>query len=49
LIGAALAVLVLGWLAPAPWLLALSTVAVLGVVWQFAVDRWLRYFPDVEL
>ncbi|MBT8197995.1 MAG: low temperature requirement protein A [Acidimicrobiia bacterium] len=49
LIGAALAVLVLGWLAPAPWLLALSTVAVLSVVWQFAVDRWLRHFPDVEL
>ncbi|MBT8212848.1 MAG: low temperature requirement protein A, partial [Acidimicrobiia bacterium] len=49
LVGAALVVLILGWLAPAPWILALSTVALLGLVWQFALDRWLRFFPDVEL
>jgi low temperature requirement protein LtrA len=38
--GAAVALL-LGWLQPAPWLLALSLVAVLSVVWLIAVDRWL--------
>ena len=34
--------LVAGWLAPAPWLLALILVLILGAVWWFAVDRWLR-------
>ena len=36
----ALASLVAGWLAPAPWLLALVLVAVLTGVWFFAV-AWL--------
>jgi hypothetical protein len=39
--GAAVALLV-GWLRPAPWLLALLLVAVLSVVWGFAVSRFLR-------
>jgi low temperature requirement protein LtrA len=39
--GAAAALLV-GWLRPAPWLLALGLVAVLSVVWSFAVSRFLR-------
>lgn len=38
---AALALLVAGWLRPAPWLLAVLVVAVLLVVWQFAILRWL--------
>lgn len=33
--------------APAPWLLALSQVAILLGVWLFAVDRWLR-LPDPD-
>lgn len=37
--GAALAI---GWLRPAPWLLALLLVAVLSVLWFFAVKRFLR-------
>jgi low temperature requirement protein LtrA len=39
--GAAAALLV-GWLRPAPWLLALLLVAILSVVWGFAVSRFLR-------
>jgi low temperature requirement protein LtrA len=39
--GAAAAVLV-GWLRPAPWLLALLLVAILSGVWFFAVSRFLR-------
>jgi low temperature requirement protein LtrA len=39
--GAAVALLV-GWLRPAPWLLALLLVAILSVVWGFAVSRFLR-------
>jgi len=39
---AAVVELVVGWWAPAPWLLALALVATLSVVWWFAVDRWLR-------
>jgi low temperature requirement protein LtrA len=38
----AAAALVVGWLRPAPWLLALLLVAVLSVVWGFAVSRFLR-------
>jgi low temperature requirement protein LtrA len=38
----AVAALVVGWLRPAPWLLALLLVAVLSVVWSFAVSRFLR-------
>jgi low temperature requirement protein LtrA len=40
-VGAA-AALVVGWLRPAPWLLALLLVAILGAVWGFAVSRFLR-------
>jgi low temperature requirement protein LtrA len=39
--GAAAALLV-GWLRPAPWLLAVLLVAVLSVIWFFAVSRFLR-------
>ena len=40
--GGAAAALIVGWLRPAPWLLALLLVAVLSVVWFFAVSRFLR-------
>jgi low temperature requirement protein LtrA len=40
-VGAA-AALVVGWLRPAPWLLALLLVAILSAVWFFAVSRFLR-------
>jgi low temperature requirement protein LtrA len=36
------AALLVGWARPAPWLLALLLVAVLSVVWFFAVARFLR-------
>ena len=39
--GAAASVAV-GWIRPAPWLLALLLVAVLSVLWFFAVSRFLR-------
>jgi low temperature requirement protein LtrA len=42
LAGGAAAALVLGWLRPAPWLLALLLVVILSVVWSFAVSRFLR-------
>ena len=37
----AVAALVVGWVRPAPWLLALLLVAVLSVIWAFAVLRFL--------
>jgi low temperature requirement protein LtrA len=40
--GGAAAALIVGWLRPAPWLLALLLVAILSVVWFFAVSRFLR-------
>ena len=40
--GGAAAALVVGWLRPAPWLLVLLLVAVLSLVWFFAVSRFLR-------
>jgi low temperature requirement protein LtrA len=40
--GGAAAALIVGWLRPAPWLLALLLVAVLSTVWFFAVSRFLR-------
>jgi low temperature requirement protein LtrA len=42
LFGGAAAALIVGWLRPAPWLLALLLVAVLSAVWFFAVSRFLR-------
>lgn len=42
LIAGAAAAIVAGWLHPAPWLLALSLVVVLSVLWFFAVSRFLR-------
>jgi low temperature requirement protein LtrA len=36
------AALVAGWTRPAPWLLALLLVAILSVLWVFAVRRFLR-------
>jgi low temperature requirement protein LtrA len=38
----AAAALVVGWARPAPWLLVLLLVAILSVVWSFAVSRFLR-------
>jgi hypothetical protein len=35
------AALVAGWLRPAPWLLSLLLVCVLGVLWFFAVSRFM--------
>ena len=40
--GGAAAALIVGWIRPAPWLLALLLVAILGAVWCFAVSRFLR-------
>ena len=42
LTGGAAAALVVGWLRPAPWLLALLLVVILSAVWSFAVSRFLR-------
>jgi low temperature requirement protein LtrA len=42
LAGGAAAALLVGWLRPAPWLLALLLVAVLSTIWFFAVSRFLR-------
>ena len=42
LAGGALAALVVGWMRPAPWLLAVLLVAILSAVWLFAVSRFLR-------
>ena len=36
------AALVVGWVRPAPWLLALLLVGILSVIWFFAVSRFLR-------
>ena len=36
------AALIVGWLRPTRWILALRLVVVLGVVWTFAVLRFLR-------
>src|SRR5689334_22329727 len=38
----AVAALVIGWLRPVPWLLALLLIAVLTVIWPLAVIRFLR-------
>jgi low temperature requirement protein LtrA len=40
--GGAAAALIVGWVRPAPWLLALLLVAILSAVWFFAVSRFLR-------
>lgn len=40
--GGAAAALVVGWVRPAPWLLALLLVPILFVLWVFAVSRFLR-------
>jgi membrane protein implicated in regulation of membrane protease activity len=40
-VGAA-AALVAGWLRPWPWLLGLILVAILSVLWFFAISRFLR-------
>jgi hypothetical protein len=42
LAGGAAAALVVGWGRPAPSLLALLLVAILSVLWIFAVSRFLR-------
>jgi low temperature requirement protein LtrA len=38
----AVAALLVGWLRPAPWLLALLVVAILSALWIYAVIRFLR-------
>ena len=43
----AVAALVVGWLQPTPWLLALLLVVILSLVWIVAVDRWLRIREEV--
>jgi hypothetical protein len=40
--GGAAAALIVGWIRPAPWLLALLLVTILAAVWLFAVSRFLR-------
>jgi low temperature requirement protein LtrA len=45
MVGAAVAVLLIGWWRPAPWLFVLALFAALSTVWWFAVDRYLR-LPD---
>jgi hypothetical protein len=40
--GGAAAALLVGWLRPAPWLLALLLVAILSAIWFFAVSCFLR-------
>jgi len=42
LAGGAAAALIVGWLRPAPWLMALLLVAILSTIWFFAVSRFLR-------
>ena len=42
ILGAAGVALVLGWLRPAPWLLALALLATLMAVWIYATVQWLR-------
>lgn len=41
LVAAAAVALVVGWLRPTPWVLALLLVAALSAVWFFAIIRWL--------
>jgi len=41
LVGGAAAALLVGWARPKPWLLASSLVAILVVLWSFAVSRFL--------
>jgi low temperature requirement protein LtrA len=40
--GAAAMALAIGWVRPAPWLLALLLVVVLSLLWFFAITRFLR-------
>ena len=42
LAGGTAAALLVGWLRPAPWRLALLLVAILSTIWYFAVSRFLR-------
>jgi hypothetical protein len=42
LFAGAAAALIVGWVRPAPWLLAFLLVAILSAVWFFAVSRFLR-------
>ena len=42
LCGGAAAALVVGWLRPAPWLLAFLLVVIFSAAWFFAVSRFLR-------
>jgi hypothetical protein len=42
LVAGAAAAIVVGWMRPAPWLLALLLGMVLSTLWFFAVSRFLR-------
>jgi low temperature requirement protein LtrA len=42
MVAGAAAGLLVGWARPAPWLLALALVAILSLLWFFAVSRFLR-------
>jgi hypothetical protein len=42
LVVAAAAALAVGWLRPAPWLLALALVAILTLLWFYAVVLFIR-------
>jgi low temperature requirement protein LtrA len=44
--GAMALALIVGWWQPAPWLLALSLMAILLAVWLFAVNRLFRSVQD---
>ena len=45
---AAVVVLLLGWWAPAPWLLALAVVVLLALTWLGAIRKWAE-MPDPEI
>jgi low temperature requirement protein LtrA len=45
---AAFATLGLGWMRPAPWVLALGLWAVLSVVWFYAILRWVKHTDPEE-
>jgi low temperature requirement protein LtrA len=40
-VGGAVAALAVGWLRPAPWLLAVALVAILAILWLFTIARFM--------
>jgi low temperature requirement protein LtrA len=45
---AAAAALILGWMQPAPWVLALGLYALLSAVWLYAILRWVKHTDPEE-